>query len=234
MIVAGQTIYVATSAEDIGGVWKNTKTISLDPLSMDMYSWMGISKRSRDALFTLKPDAKYNAGNSKPITPNQMVMELHHQQESGARLDELFVKKTVPALFRKINDIEKTTKAASMNDESSVVMSLFDLCVDLFVTQPSEHFWGPELLRQTPNLTQAFMDWEHTSWKFMFQLPTILAQDMAKAKSTITGAFTQYYRKPRADRPGSAFFVNGLEDLLREVGFNEDELGKFTMLHYWA
>ncbi|KAJ4305906.1 hypothetical protein N0V90_001439 [Kalmusia sp. IMI 367209] len=234
MIVAGQTIYVATSADDIGGVWKNTKTISLNPLSMDMYTWVGISKQSCKAMFDPHPGAKYNAGYSKPLTPTQMVIELHHQQESGARLDELFEKKTIPAMFTQMTDFQTNPSAMISRSEKSVVVSLYQLCVDLFVTQPTEMFWGPELLKYTPDLIQAFLSWEYTSWKFMFQLPSIFARDMLAAKSTITGAFTNYYGKPRTERSDSVFFVAALEDMLREVGLSEDEMGKFTMLHYWA
>jgi hypothetical protein len=233
MTVAGQTIYVATSAEDIGRVWRNTTTISMSPLSMEMYTWIGISEKGRKALFDPHSGAKYNTG-SKPLTPSQMVIEYHSQQESGTRLNELSDEKTVPTMVRKLTDFDKSTPAVISRSEKSVVVSLHSLCIDLLVTQVTNAFWGPELLKQTPDLIEAFMIWEHTSWKFMFQMPEIFARDMVAAKNTIIGAFTKYYERPRNERKNAVFFATALEDMLREIGLSEDEMGKFTMLHYWA
>lgn len=162
MTVAGQTIYVATSAEDIGRVWRNTTTISLSPLSMDMYTWVGISEKSRKALFDPKFGAIYNTGN-KPLTPTQMAIEYHSRQESGARLDELFEKKIIPNMLIQLSNPETNSSALISQSEKPVVISLYGLCVDLFVTQPTNTFWGPELLKQTPDLINAFKQWEHTS-----------------------------------------------------------------------
>jgi hypothetical protein len=233
MTVAGQTIYVATSAEDIGRVWRNTTTISLSPLSMEMYTWIGISEKGRKALFDPHFGAKYNTG-SKPLTPSQMVIEYHSQQESGTRLNELFDKKIIPSMIKKLADFGTNAPAVISRTEKSVVVSLHGLCVDLLVTEVTNAFWGPELLKQTPDLIDAFLIWEHTSWKFMFQMPGIFARDMSAAKQTIIGAFTEYYERPRNERKDAVFFATALEDMLREIGLNEDEMGKFTMLHYWA
>lgn len=234
MTVAGQTIYVATSAADIGGVWKNTKTISMAPLTMDMYIWTGISKKSREAMFDPHPSAQYNIENAKPLTPTQTVIELHHRQFSGARLDGFWDQKVLPALFKQMDFSQPKASAVISREEKSVVVSLNDLCIELFVTQATEENWGSTLLRKSPDLIKAFMAWEYTSWKFMFQLPGVFAQDMLAAKRTITGAFADYYRLPRSERADANYFVTALEDMLREVGLTEDEMGKFTLLHYWA
>lgn len=234
MTVAGQTIYVATSAEDITRVWNNSKTISMNPLTMDMYIWCGISERSRESLFERHPSAQYNADNARPLTPTQMVIELHHQQLSGARLDALVEEKVIPALFKKLGFSQPNAPAVLSRSEKSITISLHELCVDLFITHDTEVFWGPALLKNSPNMIKAFLDWEYSSWKFLFQLPDIFAKDMLKAKSTITGAFANYYKLPRSQRPNAEYFATGLEDMLREAGLSEDEMGKFTLLHYWA
>lgn len=235
MTVAGQTIYVATSPEDIVGVWNNSKTISLNPITMDMYTFGGISEKSRKAMFEPHPTARYNADQSNPLTPTQMTIELHRQQlHTGPRLDSLMKDKMLPSIFKTLDVADLANRAVISRMENSAVLSLFDLCVDTFITEETEAYFGPTLLRKSHNLIKAFLDWEYCNWKFLFKFPGILAQDMIKAKGVITGAFADYYRQPRSERPGSTYFVNALEDLLREVGLTEDEMGKFTLLHYWA
>jgi hypothetical protein len=235
MTVAGQTVYVATSPEDISGVWKNSKTISLNPITKDMYILGGISEKSRISMFEQHLTAHYNLGHGRPLTPTQMTIELHHQQlHTGPRLDSLMKDKMIPSIFKKLDTADSANRAILSRSEDSAVLSLHDLCVDTFITEETEAYFGPALLLNSPDLTRAFLDWEYCSWKFLFMVPEIFAQDMVKAKRTITGAFANYYRQPRSERPGSVYFVDALEDMLREVGLTEDEMGKFTLLHYWA
>jgi hypothetical protein len=235
MTVAGQTIYVATSPEDIGSVWKNSKTISLNPITMDMYVLSDISEQSRKAMFEKHPTARYNVGQSRSLTPTQMTIELHHQQlHSGPRLDSLMKDNMLPSIFKKLDITDSSNQAVLSRSKDSAIVSLLDLCVDTFIAEETEAYFGPKLLQKSPDLVKAFLDWEYCSWKFLFMLPELFAQDMAETKKTITRAFADYYRQSRSERPGSIYFVDALEDMLREVGLTEDEMGKFTLLHYWA
>jgi hypothetical protein len=87
MTVAGQTVYLVTAAEDINHVWNNTKTISLNPLTLELYTWINISTKSRKALFERYPEARYKAQHGRTMTPTQMAIELQHQQlQKGLRL----------------------------------------------------------------------------------------------------------------------------------------------------
>ena len=235
MTVAGQTIYVATSPDDISGVWKNSRTISIDPITMDMYNLGGISAKNREAMFNRHPTGRYNAGTSRPLTPTQMTIELHHRQlHAGPRLDSLLQDKMIPSCFKKLDIADPKNKAILSRSENSAIVSLHDLCVDTFITEVTEAYFGPALLLESPNLVGAFLDWEYCSWKFLFMLPDVLAQDMIKTKRKITDAFANYYRQPQISRPGAIYFVESLENMLVEVGLTKDEMGKFTLLHYWA
>jgi hypothetical protein len=236
MTVAGQTIYVATAASDVNNVWKNSKTVSMNPITMDMYTLGGISGRSRKAMFEQHPSARYNAAGGRTLTPTQMTIDLHQQQlhTGGSELESLMKDKTLPSCFKNLDISASGNQAVLSRSENSAVVSLLSLCVSTFVTDETESYFGPTLLQRSPNLVKAFLDWEYCNWKFLFMLPEAFAKDMVKAKSTITGAFTDYYRQSRSERPGSIFFVDALEDMLREIGLTEDEMGKFTLLHYWA
>jgi hypothetical protein len=236
MTVAGQTIYVATAASDVNNVWKNSKTISMNPITMDMYTLGGISEQSRKAMFEQHPSARYNASQGRALTPTQMTIDLHQQQlhTGGSKLESLMKDKTLPSCFKNLNTADSANEAVLSRSGNTAVVSLLGLCVNTFITDETESYFGPTLLKRSPDLVKAFLNWEYCNWKFLFMLPEAFAKDMVKAKSTITGAFADYYQQPRSERPGSIYFVDALEDMLREVGLTEDEMGKFTLLHYWA
>lgn len=222
--VAGQTLYIATSSEDINAVWNNTKTISMIPISDELYKWAGIGEESRKSMFEAKENAKYNESNAKALTRTQIVQQLHHRQlHRGPRLDDLTSSRVIPSIFRQLD-------AKHLVED----VSLFELCVQIFITDTTDAYFNPKLREIEPNLISAFEMWEQSNWKFLFQLPGAFARDMLAAKATITNAFTKYYSLPRSERPGAIFFVTELEDLMREAGLSEEEMGAFTLLHYWA
>jgi hypothetical protein len=142
--------------------------------------------------------------------------------------------KISPSFFKQMDGLETNDLAVLSRSAKSCTVSLLGLCIDVFITGHTDAYFGPELRQVQPNIIKAFEDWEQCNWKFLFQLPDVFTKDMLQAKDTITGAFANFYRLPRKERPNSIFFVNGLEDMLREVGLNEEEMGKFTLLHYWA
>lgn len=173
MIVAGQTIYVATAPEDISAIWKNSKTISLDPITMDMYTMGGISEKSRKAMFEKHPSSRYNAGQGRPLTPTEKTIDLHHQQlHKGPRLDSLMQDRMIPGIYKALDMMDSGNEAILSRSGNSVVISLFNLCVDTFITKETEAFFGPSLLKNSSELVKAFLDWEFSSWKFLSTFPT--------------------------------------------------------------
>jgi hypothetical protein len=236
MTVAGQTIYVATSAEDINTVWRTTGTISMEPIAMDMYVWGGISEKSRKKLFEVKEEARYNEGMGRPLNPTAMGNELHRRQvhPGGGRLEALMSDRILPSLVRGLDFSRPDHVAVKSREAKSVTISLLDLCVELFITSTTDAFFGPKLRQLEPNLIKAFESWEQCNWKFLFQLPDVFAGDMLASKKTLTNAFAKYYGSPKEGRKGAVYYVEKVEDMLREVGISELEMGSYTMLQYWA
>jgi hypothetical protein len=235
MTLAGEKIYVAVSADDINAVWNNSKTLSLDAIGMEMFTLIGISKRSREALFETDASAGYNAGLGRPVNPQKRVQDYHKQQlHNGPRLDALMREKIVPGLVRFVDFSDPGHPAVVSGSGSSVTVSLFDLCVHAIIAEDTDAYFGPELREMAPDIIPAFVDWEYTNWKFVMQFPAFLSKDMLKCKNTIVEAFEAYYKLPRNQRPAASHFVTSLEDMLREAGLTEREMAMFTFLHYWA
>jgi hypothetical protein len=235
MKVAGQTIYIATAPEDINAVWNSPKTMSMDPVTEEIFTWFGGSEHGLKSIFTAHEGAKYNEGNQKLLTPVQMVTELHHQQLfNGPRLEELMRSRMIPIMSKKLDFWTSSIPAIRTHSQDSFTVSLFDLCIESFIGGTTDAFFGPRFRQLQPNHVAAFESWEHCSWKFLFQMPDFLAKDMIKAKSTLLGGFANYYKSPHSERPGSLFFIDALEDMLREAGLTEEDMACFTMMHYWA
>jgi len=187
-------------------------------------------------MFEPHPKARYNIGQRRPLTPTQMTIELHqHQLGTGERADKFVKERMLPSIFKKLNLKDQAdTFILSHPSKDSAVVSLRDLCLDIFITEPTEAYFGPALLKQSPNLVKAFMQWEFCSWKFFYKIPPVFSQDMAEAKNYLTGAFADYYRQPQSQRVGANYYIEKLEELLVEIELTKDEMALVTLLHYMA
>ncbi|KAH7115907.1 cytochrome P450, partial [Dendryphion nanum] len=240
MTVGGETIYVATSAQDVNTIWKSSAAISLDPISVDMYKQGGLLHFTTP--FDLHPHAQYNIKNPKPLSPNNQVLDYHRQQNTlGPNLEEMMSNHIVPSLFKHLDfAFLKTAQELSYptvlthNGDDSFTISLLGLCISTFIRAETDAFWGPALLRLHPELIDAFIDWEYVNWKLLFGLPHMFSKDMLAARDTIMGCFADYFTLPREKREGASFFVTETESTMREVGFGDEEMGKFFLFHYWA
>lgn len=235
MTLAGEKVYVATSAEDNNAVRNKSKTLSMDGIAMGMFTLIGTSKRSQEALFETHESARYNVGFGQPVSPQQRVQDYHKQQlHNGPKLDALMSEKIIPGLFHFVDFSDPGHPAVTSRSGSSVTVSLFDLCVNAIIAEDTDAYFGPKLRQMASGIIPAFVDWEYTNWKFVMQLPAFLSKDMLKCTVTIVDAFETYYKLPQNERPEASYFVTSLENMLREAGLTEREMAMFTFLHYWA
>ncbi|KAL1653244.1 hypothetical protein SLS61_004121 [Didymella pomorum] len=235
MTLLGEKVYVATSASDVNAVWNNSKTLSLDAIAMEMFTLVGISQRGREALFEVHESARYNTGFTKAGNVQERVQDFHKQQlHNGPRLEALMSEKIMPGLLRFLSFSDPRHPAVTSRSASSVMVSLFDLCVYAIIAEDTDAYFGPKLREMAPGIVDAFVEWEYTNWKFVMQMPAFLSRDMLRCKATVVDAFEAYYRVPRSERPGASHFVVSLEDMLKEAGLTQKEMAMFTFLHYWA
>jgi cholesterol 7alpha-monooxygenase len=234
--IAGQTIYILTSAKDVATAWKHAPAVSMDPISDEMYTRLGISPKSKKALFDHHPGASYNAGNGRPVSPTDMIIMLHQQQlHTGPRLDRLVREKVIAGILERLDFGRNPSRDAILaKTDTAYTVSLLKLCVDVFIGGTTEIFLGKTIWVVQPELLKWFMDWEHTNWKFLFQLPAILSRDMVAARGELVTTFTGYCQLPEGQRGDRSFFVKELEKMLREVGLSDEDMGNVMMLHYWA
>ncbi len=233
--VAGQTIYVATSAEDVNAAWANSKSLSMDPIAMDMFIAAEMSKEGQSVMHVVYPEAKYNAGmGNRPLNPRSMTLEIFRRQLSGQPLEELIKEKSVPGILKRMNSLAKDSPAVISRAKGSFTVSLMHLCTSVFIAQFTDDFYGPKLLQIEPRLVENWELWEQSNWKFVFQVPRPFAKDMLASKVIMDKAFERYFELPKSERPGATYYVEAVEEMFREVGLSNDDLGKHTWLQYWA
>lgn len=159
MTLAGEKVYVATSAEDINAVWNNSKTMSLDAIAMEMFTLIGISQRGQEALFERHGSARFNVGFAKAGNVQERVQDFHKQQlHKGRRLEALMSEKIVPGLIRFVEFSDQKRPAVISHCVAEVTVSLFQLCVHAIIAEDTDAFFGPKLRDMAPGVIKAYVD----------------------------------------------------------------------------
>ena len=113
-------------------------------------------------------------------------------------------------------------------------LSLMDWTADVFINTTTEMYWGKSIWKVAPGLTESFLKWEETTWKYVFQLPRFLSKDMYTARDQLIGAFRVYFAQPNAERADANYFVKMAEEELRDIEFGDFDVAKANMLQHWA
>ena len=118
--------------------------------------------------------------------------------------------------------------------DDSVTLSLIDWTSHVFIRTTTEAYWGKSIWSVAPNLMEHFLEWEATTWKYVFQLPCFLSREMYTARDQLIGAFTTYFGQPEHLRSDTTYFVPTAEAELRDIAFDDSEIAKVHMLQHWA
>ena len=238
--VAGETLYVLTSPKDTTEAYKNTTSLSFDGFVRDLMLSCGGSPSGVDKMY--QPPAKDGKGHVM-IAPNPMhkclanlTVDFHKQQLlPGDELDKLGYQ-----FLRIINEHLQWEKMTSQRgyvvevNREGVDVSLFKWCGDILVDAGTRAYFGERLLQIDPNLLQSFFEYDEKAWMLLFQYPHFLSKDMYAAKQRIIDALSTYFRLPKEQRKGEAWFIQALETEQRALGMSDQDVAALLMIVYWA
>ncbi len=160
----------------------------------------------------------------------------HNQLLPGAKMDKLaeyFVAEVdVKLQWQRLYD--EPRPYVNIISRDVMHLSLMDWTADVFINTTTEMYWGKSIWKCDPALTDSFLKWEETTWKYVFQLPRFLSKDMYTARDRLIGAFRLYFAQPNAERADANYFVKTAEEELRDIEFGDFDVAKANMLQHWA
>jgi hypothetical protein len=164
-------------------------------------------------------------------------LEFHKRQlHSGSFELETFIQsRVIPGIRHSLNLRLPEAKPFVLDrSKDKTTVSLMDLCVDLFITGTGDNFLGHDWYKSHPDFLNAYLIWERTNWKYMFQFPGFLSRDMLSARELMVDSLVQYLRIPRDKKNDASYFFKSTENMLRELGCSEQDMARMLLLHLWA
>ena len=115
-----------------------------------------------------------------------------------------------------------------------VELSLKKWCGDVLLNAATEAFFGKSLLAVAPDVFSSFFAFDDDSWMLLYNYPRFLARDMYRGKDASVAALTKYFELPEEFREDRAFFVRTLEQGLRDLDIDDQDIAKAFLMMYWV
>ncbi|KAL4770179.1 cytochrome P450 [Aspergillus nidulans var. acristatus] len=234
LTLAGKTMYIIADPKDAAELIRNSN--SLSTLTTELYTRMGISQAVIKRLFTVYPDAPFNArSNARPVHATDAMIEMYRAHLSpGAQLDEFLERDVITRILNAFTKLPGPFSKVSEDSGEPAVVSLHKLCCEAFVKGIVGAYYGDLIFSLNPGLMAQFMVWEKVNWKLLFGLPSFLSGDMLAARKGLVDGFVAYFALPRAERGHENYWVNSVEDSLRWLNVGNEDIARIFMLQTWA
>ncbi|KAF2875750.1 cytochrome P450 [Massariosphaeria phaeospora] len=95
-------------------------------------------------------------------------------------------------------------------------------------------FFGDALLDLEPNLFESFFQFDDSSWKLPYRIPSILARDVKKAQAITEKALANYFDLPAERRSDASSLVHQVELFMRASRIQSNDIGVLVLMFYWV
>lgn len=211
--VAGQTVYVLISVNDIYAAQRADDDLNHDVSRISFMSSFGVAESGLQILFEDPPPSLLA---SKTIEPNAGRKNMTHV---GAAL---FVTQLAPG--KNLNIVQETctdlmnrklapdsVSSSSLSSFSRSRITLLVWTSRILIESTISAFFGPTLLEIELQLASIFLDFDDTMWKLLYHVPPPWANDMMTGKTRLRNALVTYLESSSGQKASASWFVIGIE-----------------------
>jgi cytochrome P450 len=240
LILFGIPVYFITKAEDIADAYRNTVTLSSEEYYRDLFRQLGTSASSVDKFFA--PLSKEKQGFPNPhgkplvnLARDILIQQLQPVNGTGFAAIERhqlaeIERRMQPEVLR-----QDAYLPQQPHDDAGIEIELWTWLSDLFVRSAQDAFFGNELGRIDPTLTDTFLTFDGLSWKYLYQYPEFLAKDTIAARNKLHLSLTRYFDLPQQERnSGVAWSTKTTEDEMRAIQMPTEDIAAVMLIVYWG
>lgn len=237
--VAGRTIYVLMSTNDIYAAQKAVEDLNHDVSTVNFMSRFGVTKPDLQILFEDPPPSLLASTTLEPNPGRKNMVHL------GAAL---FVTQLTPGKY--LDTVQETCldlldqKMALHNllsnprfrtaNTTSRPISLVSWVSHTLIESTSAAFFGPALLRLEPDLARYFLEFDSKMWKLLYSIPRPWSDDMLAARSKLQNALVAYLELPADEKAGGSWFVSKFESEMRARDISTHDIAGCLAMVYWV
>ncbi|KAK0747393.1 putative cytochrome p450 [Apiosordaria backusii] len=233
----GHTFYVVTHARHSAEVYKNTESLSFEEFVQTLMRVNGSDEETIRTIYSPASAHKPGFPNPEGLSVGVLVQRMHvHQLHPG---DSMFVlqNKARDWINRKLSleGLAKECKYSTSPSSTRVEVPLYEWTSDYFVRLGQYIYFGDVLDHVDPHYPDAYIIFDELIWKMLYQYPNYLCRDMTAPRDHMIASLKRYYQLPPDERRGqAAWIINAMEDEMRAIGVDNDNLAIIVFHLYFA
>lgn len=234
MTLAGQKIYVVTSAKDVAAVYKNTVSLSFDTFIADMMRVFDVSPSALEKTWERPapagPGQVLLTANPQNKSLNVLSYEFHkHQLHPGEEMNNLRAR-FLPFLNEALL-WENISGACVLRDSGKYKeISLLTWCRDILLDVATQAYFEDVLREIEPDFYSILTEFDNNVWMILYQYPRLLSQRMRAPKKRIHRTLTAYFKLPPEKRQGAAWFIRTFEAESRHLDVKEEDIAALMLM----
>jgi hypothetical protein len=233
----GMTFYVITQAKHSAEVYRNAETLSFEDFIQGLMRTNGNSENVVQVMYSALPTDKPGFPNPQGESLGVLAQKMHiHQLHPGNKLVLLQqqVQARIDHLLR-LDTLRKVCMYAGSQSSTHIELPLYQWCSNYFVRLGQHVYFGEKLDQIDPALTDAFVIFDELIWKMLYQYPSFLSHDMSKPRAQVVASLKKYFQVAQSKRSdGTAWLINAMEDEMRALGVDDDNLAILVFHLYIA
>lgn len=231
------TFYVVTQAKHSAEVYRNKNTLSFEDFVQGLMRTNGNKEDVVQIMYSALPADKSGFPNPLGESLGVLAQKMHaHQLHPGSQLALLQqqVHSRIDHILR-LESLHVMCTYASSRSADHIELPLYHWCSDYFIRLGQHVYFGETLDQIDPSLPDAFLIFDELIWKMLYQYPKFLSHDMSIPRAQVIASLKKYFEVPQRKRSnGSAWLINAMENEMRALGVDDDNLAVLIFHLYFA
>lgn len=221
------TFYLVTEVKQSAAVYKNTETLSFEGFVQGLMRTNGNSEHAISAMYTTLPRDKSGFPNLQGESLGVLAQKMHIHQLNPGHHNLVRLQRKVQIWINnhlRLDNLHRVCHDAVSQSSTHLEVPLYQWSSKLFVQLGQEVYFGAALSRTNPQVPGDFLIFDELIWKVLYQYPGFLSQDMARARARVVAALSQYFQTPTAEREDAAWLIRAMEDEMRALGVEVEDM----------
>ncbi|KAK3689100.1 putative cytochrome P450 [Podospora appendiculata] len=235
----GHTFYVITHAKQSAEVYKNTEALSFEEFVQKLMRVNGSDEATIKNVYAPLPSNKPGFPNPDGLSMGVLAQRMHiHQLFPGDNMAVLQEKArhwinrqvSFDAIARDCGRYATTNAGGT-----AIQLPLYKWTSDYFVQLGQYVYFGDVLGQVDPTYPQSYMVFDELLWKMLYQYPALLCRDMTNPRDRMMASLRAYFQLPPSERRDqAAWIINTMEDEMKAIGVDDENLAIIVFHLYFA
>ncbi|KAI2610572.1 putative cytochrome p450 [Hypoxylon sp. NC1633] len=231
------TFYVVTDAKQSAEVYKNTEALSFEEFVQTLMRENGSDEDTIKAIYSPLPSDKTGFPNPEGLSLGVLAQRMHvHQLHPGDYMGVL-QRKAQDWINNELNldGLVRQCKYSRLQSSTTIQLPLYEWTSDYFVRLGQHIYFGNVLNKVDPAYATAYVVFDEVIWKMLYQYPAFLCRDMIAPRDQMIASLKSYFQIPQDQRRDqAAWIINAMEDEMRAIGVDDENLAIVVFHLYFA